>query len=63
MQLGRVEELGSGFLNVHKYLGYYASKKKPQFIEGPRFKTIIPLDESLMAEYGRVNGRVTVSLK
>ncbi len=58
MQLGRVEELGSGFLNVHKYLGYYSPKKKPQFIEGVRFRTIIPLDESLMTDYGRVNGRV-----
>jgi len=50
MQMGRVEELGSGFLNVHKYLGYYSPKKKPQFIEGVRFRTIIPLDETLMAE-------------
>jgi ATP-dependent DNA helicase RecG len=58
MQLGRVEELGSGFLNVNKYLGYYTLQKKPQFIEGTRFRTIIPLDETLMADYGRVNGRV-----
>lgn len=59
MQLGRVEELGSGFLNVHKYLGHYSPKKKPKFIEGFRFKTIIPLDETLMADYGRVNELIT----
>lgn len=58
MQLGRVEELGSGFLNIHKYLKYYSPKKEPQFIEGVRFRTIIPLDETLMADYGGVNGRV-----
>jgi ATP-dependent DNA helicase RecG len=58
MQLGRVEELGSGFMNVHKYLGYYTPKKKPQFIEGVRFRTVIPLDETRVVEYGRVEERI-----
>jgi ATP-dependent DNA helicase RecG len=44
-QLGRVDELGSGILNVNKYLKLYSGKTKPQFIEGSVFKTIIPIPE------------------
>jgi ATP-dependent DNA helicase RecG len=45
IQLGRVDELGSGILNVNKYLPHYStSKTPPQFIEGDVFKTIIPLN-------------------
>ena len=51
IQLGRVDELGSGVLNVHKYINAYAGGGKPQFIEGPVFKMIIPLAE-------RVSGTV-----
>jgi ATP-dependent DNA helicase RecG len=43
-QLGWVDELGSGVLNVTNYLKAY-SGKEPQFIEDNTFKTIIPLDE------------------
>ena len=43
MQLGRGEELGSGVLNVNKYLPLYAMGTKPQFIEGNPFITVIPL--------------------
>ena len=43
IQLGRVDELGSGILNVHKYLSAYSPGKKPEFIEGNTFKTVIPL--------------------
>ncbi|MCC7203039.1 MAG: HTH domain-containing protein [Nitrospirae bacterium] len=49
-QLGRVDELGSGVLNVNKYLPVYTLGKKPQFIEGNYFKIIIPLDESMFAK-------------
>lgn len=44
MQLGRVEELGSGVLNVYKYLRYYSPGKEPEFIEDRVFKTTIPLN-------------------
>ncbi|MES2733379.1 MAG: RNA-binding domain-containing protein [Bacteroidota bacterium] len=47
IQLGRVDELGSGVLNVHRYLADYAPGKTPQFIEGNTFKMIVPLDEQM----------------
>nr|WP_292966836.1 RNA-binding domain-containing protein [Muricauda sp. UBA7809] len=43
MQLGRFDELGSGILNVNKYIKAYSGKDNPQFIEGATFKTIIPI--------------------
>jgi len=43
MQMGRGEELGSGVLNVSKYLPLYAKGAKPQFIEGNPFVTVIPV--------------------
>ena len=43
MQMGRSEELGSGILNVSKYLPFYTTGGKAQFIEGDPFVTIIPL--------------------
>ena len=43
MQMGRGEELGSGVLNVSKYLPLYAKGAKPQFVEGNPFTTVIPL--------------------
>ena len=43
MQMGRGEELGSGVLNVSKYLPFYTKGAKPRFIEGDPFVSIIPL--------------------
>lgn len=51
IQLGRVAELGSGVLNVNKYLEYYSPGKKPVFREGSTFKSNIPLDEVLLDGY------------
>ena len=34
MQLGRFDELGSGILNVNKYIKAYSGKDNPKFIEG-----------------------------
>ncbi|MBI2471004.1 MAG: hypothetical protein HYV59_07130 [Planctomycetes bacterium] len=62
IQLGRVDELGSGILNVNKYLPVYAHGKKPQFIEGNRFRMIMPLDEALMAEF-KVEGAIEGATK
>jgi len=36
MQLGRFDELGSGILNVNKYIKAYSGKDNPQFIEGTK---------------------------
>jgi len=49
IQLGRVEELGSGVLNVTRLLEQYTPGKRPVFLEGTTFKTILPLDERLAA--------------
>lgn len=43
IQLGRAEELGSGILTASRLSKDYAGKGEPVFIEGDRFKTIIPI--------------------
>lgn len=53
MQLGRFDELGSGILNVNKYIKEYSGKDNPQFIEGATFKTIIPVKDTF---FGAVDG-------
>ncbi len=58
-QLGRVDELGSGVLNVNKYLPTYSAGRRPQFIEGNNFKMIIPLDEILIAKFTVSAGTVS----
>jgi ATP-dependent DNA helicase RecG len=46
IQLGRVDELGSGVLNTSILVKKYTKKSlKPQFIEGTVFKTILPLPD------------------
>ena len=47
IQLGRVEELGSGLLKINKYITAYAGGGKPQFIESPVFRMIIQLAEGV----------------
>ncbi|MBI5730711.1 MAG: putative DNA binding domain-containing protein [Ignavibacteriales bacterium] len=44
VQLGRVEELGSGLINVERYLKLYSKNSTPVFIEDYVFKTIIPTE-------------------
>jgi ATP-dependent DNA helicase RecG len=53
IQIGRVEELGSGVRRTNQYVPIYASGETPQFIDGDIFKTIIPLKNN-----GGVNGGV-----
>ena len=43
IQLGRVEELGSGILTTTRLIKEYAGRGKAVFIEGGTFKTSIPL--------------------
>jgi ATP-dependent DNA helicase RecG len=43
MQIGRVEEIGSGILNISKYLKFYSPGSIPEFIEDDLFKTVIPI--------------------
>ena len=46
MQLGWVEELGSGVLNVNKYWQTYGKAAKPEFIEGVTFKIVLPITDT-----------------
>jgi len=51
IQLGRVEELGSGVLNVSKYVKEYSGGgSEASFIEGDVFRTIVPLKLSSINE-------------
>jgi ATP-dependent DNA helicase RecG len=43
IQLGRVDELGSGVLNVTRMVRQYAGGEKPDFEEGPTFRMKIPI--------------------
>jgi ATP-dependent DNA helicase RecG len=45
-QLGHVDELGSGILNVNKYLPHYTLGQLPVFDEGDIFRMTIPLEVS-----------------
>ena len=45
LQLGRVEELGSGVVNINRYLEAYSGGGQPELIEGTTFKVRIPLPE------------------
>ena len=56
MQLGRFDELGSGILNVNKYIEAYSGKDNPKFIEGATFKTIIPTPTVINATIADVQG-------
>lgn len=46
IQLGWIEELGLGILNVNKYWQLYGNASKPQFIEGAAFKIILPVSDT-----------------
>jgi ATP-dependent DNA helicase RecG len=55
--MGRVDELGSGILNVYKYMKFYSPGKTAQFIEDDLFKTIIPLDDIYIQRDDAVKGK------
>ncbi|MFH0733349.1 MAG: RNA-binding domain-containing protein [bacterium] len=62
IQLGRVEELGSGVLNVNKYLNIYVPGAKPRFIEGKTFTIIIPLISPKKIKFiNKKNNDVTIA--
>ncbi len=49
VQIGMVEELGSGIINVNKYLKHYSPSSHAEFIEGSVFQTIIPVKTAISA--------------
>ena len=44
-QLGWAEELGSGMVNIGKYLPLYSPGERPEYRDGAVFTTVIPLPE------------------
>ena len=46
LQMGLVEEVGSGMRNVYKYLPHYSKGATVEFVDGEPFKTIIKLGET-----------------
>tara|TARA_R110002020_G_scaffold98317_1_gene234218 strand:- start:975 stop:1400 length:426 start_codon:yes stop_codon:yes gene_type:complete len=65
VQLGRFDELGSGILNVNKYIKAYSGKDNPKFIEGNTFKTIIPTPTVVNAatDVQGIEGVITKSIE
>ena len=56
IQLGRVDELGSGVLNVNRLIKEYTDKGTVQFIEGVTFKTIVPVGSNDLEGIGGAIG-------
>lgn len=50
IQLGRVDELGSGVINVNRIIKEYTHGGKARFIEGNTFKIIIPITNEGLSE-------------
>ena len=48
IQLGLFDELGSGVINIHKYLPHYANGAQPEFLDLPEgFQLVLPLKEKV----------------
>ena len=62
IQLGRVDELGSGVINVNRFIQAYSEDGKPTFSEGHVFKMTVPIpsDEEEWAEFVTDNKEVNV---
>ena len=56
IQLGRVEELGSGVLNVSNLAKEYSNGGEASFIEGSVFKMIMPINYKANSLNGGANG-------
>ena len=57
-QIGRVDELGSGILNIYKFARAYCPGKIPQFIESQFFRTTIPLDDATSLPHGAMHDAI-----
>lgn len=58
IQLGRVDELGSGVLNVNRLIKEYAGKDAPQFIEGQVFRMQLPVPEETKGLNEGLNAKI-----
>ena len=70
IQIGRFDELGSGVINVHRYLPLYANGATPIFQESEQgFLTTLPLADNLAGDQeteqvaGQVAGQVETTVK
>ncbi len=50
-QLSWVEEIGSGMMNIGKYLPHYTPGSVPEYRDGPVFKTFIPVPDYEFTEH------------
>ena len=57
IQLGRVDDLGSGVLNVSHYIKHYSKGQVALFIEEPVFKTMVPKPVDFRIE-GAIEGAI-----
>ena len=58
-EIGRAEELGSGYRNSQRFTRLYSNGNEAEFIEGDVFRTVIPLIEKAdRATEGAVDGAV-----
>lgn len=63
IELGWVDQLGSGVLNVNKFIKQYAGKNSgpPEFLEDTIFKTVIPVPGTVGAISGTSTGAAVVT--
>jgi len=60
IELGWVDQLGSGVLNVNKFIKQYAGPKSepPEFIEDTIFKAVIPIPVTVGVVDGAIDGAI-----
>jgi ATP-dependent DNA helicase RecG len=63
LQLGWVEEIGSGLFNVQRYLPYYASQGRLEVYEEDLFRVVIVLEATPQATPQAEGDRITQNLK
>jgi len=65
IELGWVDRLGSGVLNVNKFIKQYAGKESdpPQFVEDTIFKAVIPIPVTVGVIDGTIDGAIEATIK
>ena len=63
LQMGMVEEVGSGMRNTYKYLPYYAKGASIEFIDEDLFKTIVYLGNDSGKSSGKSSGKILDLIK
>ena len=63
LQMGLVEEVGSGMRNVYKYLPHYAKGATAEFVDGEFFTTIIKLGETTVKTTVKTAEKILIAIK